>query len=520
MEHGRFATSSPDLESLRDGFRRGRLPDLVTDSLSTIKKRKPGELFFEEDDGETSFGFGRVKTSSPKDARADEFLSGNGSDVASSVSEIKLPRCDLTGDAAGSKSAGSVVELDSSPGDPASDPPLLVYRGQSVFRDDYKTLGRGEFINDNIVNFYLTYLHREVLPEKRRDEVHVFSSHFFSCLRSCCGADGRLEKANRPRIRRWTKKVDVFRKSLVLVPVCSSSHWYLIVAAGLGRLIRPVEGKTPFLAVLDSLGLRHMSSLSKVLRFLEAELGERRPGRVRLGGADLPSFWPKVTRQPNAHDCGVFLMRYAEIIIKKEALVRDPAPEGFDLKFGVRSSAAERSEVAGLVRSLAGDDAKFPRIALNPEPGDVCAGDGRDPEGRRPVRDPKRVPKSRNVRHADPRRQLQFSSSDDGEHPRPLGGTSSRPEIPARPPPPSSDGRTGAARKKRRPDPAAEREKRVPRSSTGRVDDDTDDVVRRYFPPLSGRRRLSSGRRRRVFLLETTDDEADSNIEEFVVERK
>lgn len=43
-----------------------------------------------------------------------------------------------------------------------------------VTTDDYCTLEEGEYINDIIIDFYLTYIHHEVLNKEHRDNVHIF----------------------------------------------------------------------------------------------------------------------------------------------------------------------------------------------------------------------------------------------------------------------------------------------------------------------------------------------------------
>ena len=53
-----------------------------------------------------------------------------------------------------------------------------------VTSEDYRSLEEGEYVNDTIVDFYLSYLHNQVLNMEDRDNVYVFSSHFYSKLSS------------------------------------------------------------------------------------------------------------------------------------------------------------------------------------------------------------------------------------------------------------------------------------------------------------------------------------------------
>ena len=100
----------------------------------------------------------------------------------------------------------------------------IVYRNVTVNLHDYKSLELGEYVNDAIVEFYLMYLYNDVLNEPQRNEVHIFSTHFYSKLSAKQKVGGRansdkwtLAHAN---VKKWTKKIDLFQKKLIVVPIC------------------------------------------------------------------------------------------------------------------------------------------------------------------------------------------------------------------------------------------------------------------------------------------------------------
>jgi Ulp1 family protease len=81
--------------------------------------------------------------------------------------------------------------------------------------------------------FYLTRIYsppRRIsgAPNKPNSDVHVFTSHFMSTLAS----DG--VKA----VSSWTakKKIDIFEKKLIFVPVNSDLHWSLCVVVNPGSI--------------------------------------------------------------------------------------------------------------------------------------------------------------------------------------------------------------------------------------------------------------------------------------------
>ncbi len=59
---------------------------------------------------------------------------------------------------------------------------FVTYGTACVSAYDYRTLEEGEYLNDAVVDFYLQWLHNNVLPEKNKEEVHIFSSHFYTKL--------------------------------------------------------------------------------------------------------------------------------------------------------------------------------------------------------------------------------------------------------------------------------------------------------------------------------------------------
>ena len=59
---------------------------------------------------------------------------------------------------------------------------LCMYQRQAITLHDYRTLADGEYLNDAIINFYLTFLHEHLHPDHRQ-LVHIYSSHFYSRLK-------------------------------------------------------------------------------------------------------------------------------------------------------------------------------------------------------------------------------------------------------------------------------------------------------------------------------------------------
>lgn len=86
---------------------------------------------------------------------------------------------------------------------------ITVYGNIRIDIPSYKSLEVGKYLDDVIIDFYLLYLFSEKLPPRDKQRVHVFSSFFVNKLRT-----GDLKGA-----LRWTKKVNIFDKHFLIIPV-------------------------------------------------------------------------------------------------------------------------------------------------------------------------------------------------------------------------------------------------------------------------------------------------------------
>ncbi|PKK16440.1 sentrin-specific protease 1-like, partial [Columba livia] len=86
----------------------------------------------------------------------------------------------------------------------------------TITRKDIQTLNNLNWLNDEIINFYMNLL-MERSKEKGLPAVHAFNTFFFT----------KLKTAGYQAVKRWTKKVDIFSVDLLLVPIHLGVHWCL-----------------------------------------------------------------------------------------------------------------------------------------------------------------------------------------------------------------------------------------------------------------------------------------------------
>lgn len=167
----------------------------------------------------------------------------------------------------------------------SSAPVISAYSIDITVRD-LLTLADGQWLNDNIIDFYLSLLTEHL------HHVYCWTTHFFTTLK----LKGYLGVA------RWAKrrKINLFEKEKVIVPInIMSTHWALAV----------IDNKQKSISYFDSLasrGNRNAVELLNEYMQKEAErLGQQAPVYELFASAKTP-------QQQNGYDCGVFTCTVAK----------------------------------------------------------------------------------------------------------------------------------------------------------------------------------------------------------------
>ncbi|KAI8083424.1 hypothetical protein BDF21DRAFT_461645 [Thamnidium elegans] len=165
---------------------------------------------------------------------------------------------------------------------------------------DYKDIYRlrpETWLNDEIINFYFELLAERSSTQKDLPSIYCFNTFFCSTLRDQGYA----------KVRRWTKRVDIFSKDLIFIPINQSFHWVLGV----------IDMKNKTVIVYDSLGGNHDYTLSLFLTYLKQEHLDKK--KTSLDTSDWKQLTPKdIPRQGNMSDCGAFTCTFAECLSRCE----------------------------------------------------------------------------------------------------------------------------------------------------------------------------------------------------------
>ena len=157
---------------------------------------------------------------------------------------------------------------------------------EGLTRAHWQRLLPDGWLSDEVINLYFSLL------GARFGRCHFFNSFFFSLL----------EESGYARVRNWTKKVDLFDKDLVLLPVHLGNHWALAVLNVRDRAIE----------YYDSLGGRNPDAINLLQGYLQEEYKDKKGGDLQgLDAWMILTPGTTVPQQTNGNDCGVFVCRYA-----------------------------------------------------------------------------------------------------------------------------------------------------------------------------------------------------------------
>ncbi|XP_039250119.2 sentrin-specific protease 1-like [Styela clava] len=169
----------------------------------------------------------------------------------------------------------------------------------SITREHMSTLFGLNWLNDEIINFYMELIVQRSKDVKDYPAVHSMNTFFYP----------RLSTQSYTSVRRWTKKVDIFSKDIVLYPIHLGVHWCLAVVDFISKQIR----------YYDSMGGANRECLEILKNYLLCEHKNKKGSEINLSDWQLLSM-SDIPQQMNGSDCGVFACKFAEYITSKSDL--------------------------------------------------------------------------------------------------------------------------------------------------------------------------------------------------------
>jgi Ulp1 family protease len=169
----------------------------------------------------------------------------------------------------------------------------------TVTRGDLNTLADEELLNDTVMDFYIKVLEAD-LPAAQREECHFFSTFFWKRL-----SQEQNPESRHAGVAKWTRKVDIFSKRFLFVPICDSLHWTLAILcrpAGIAELDDHEESDIETVGerwgrdrkdlhitlYLDSLGGYKKEAIERLGDYLRMEWRIKKGSPRALGGGVRP----------------------------------------------------------------------------------------------------------------------------------------------------------------------------------------------------------------------------------------
>ena len=176
-----------------------------------------------------------------------------------------------------------------------------------ITQGDLERLDDGEFLNDNIIDFWLNEL-MESKFKHRKGLVMSLSTHFYPVL---------MKEVDRCA-ERVVGKEKLFKTELVFLPVCEGAHWVVYILYNMASLGK--ENSDSMIMYCDSLGSAENNSIVKQIRELvskryKIENPTEKP--LVIDEETLPCREARLPVQNNYCDCGVYLLQYVEEIITR-----------------------------------------------------------------------------------------------------------------------------------------------------------------------------------------------------------
>ncbi|XP_021085589.2 sentrin-specific protease 7 isoform X4 [Mesocricetus auratus] len=289
-------------------------------------------------------------------------------------------------------------------------PPPPTKGGLGVTNEDLECLEEGEFLNDVIIDFYLKYLLLEKASDELVERSHIFSSFFYKCLTrkennlTEDNPDLSMAQRRHKRVRTWTRHINIFNKDYIFVPVNESSHWYLAVicfpwleeavyedfpqtvsqqsqdqqsqhdnettdndprttstasmsaedsqSTKMNVSVPKKMCKRPCILILDSLKAASIQNTVQNLReYLEVEWEVKRKTHREFSKTSMVDLCPKVPKQDNSSDCGVYLLQYVESFFQ-DPIVNFELPIHLEKWFPRHVIKTKREDIRELILKL------------------------------------------------------------------------------------------------------------------------------------------------------------------------
>lgn len=179
--------------------------------------------------------------------------------------------------------------------------------GLRITRKDIHTLAGLNWLNDEVINFYMNLLIARGTASNKYPKVHAMNTFFYP----------KLLSGGHSSLRRWTRKVDIFAQDLVVVPIHLDIHWCMSI----------IDFRDKSILYYDSMGGNNPKCLMALKQYLQDESQDKKKQPYDMSNWTLQSA-KNIPQQMNGSDCGMFSCMFAEYVCanKKITFTQDDMP--------------------------------------------------------------------------------------------------------------------------------------------------------------------------------------------------
>jgi Ulp1 family protease len=208
------------------------------------------------------------------------------------------------------------------------------YKSICLTNADMDRLNEGEFLNDNIIDFYLQHLH-DYPPSNK--SYHLFHTTFYPLLK-------KDPKRAANRVPQPTYKL--YDKDFIFLPVNEGLHWMLLVVCY-------PRSKYRCIMYCDSLDNAPSERLIRLVQdYMRMRWTIEHP-ESKEKAPEFKSVTAKLPCQQNYCDCGVYLLQYVELILDENfKIAKEKLPINDKEWFTRESISQKRATIRSRIEAI------------------------------------------------------------------------------------------------------------------------------------------------------------------------
>ncbi|KAI3382861.1 hypothetical protein SNEBB_005430 [Seison nebaliae] len=180
-------------------------------------------------------------------------------------------------------------------------PPKFQVDDNEILSKDLRTLKNGEWLNDEIINSYLTLICNRSKKKSNLPSCYHFNTFFYTNLRD----------KGYNSVRRWTRRINVFKFDIIIVPLHLHVHWVLAI----------IDNRIKTIKIYDSFSGDNTKAGQLLFQYLISEMKDKLKTDLNKDEWKVHIYPKDVPQQSNSYDCGVFLCKNADFLARDAKLI-------------------------------------------------------------------------------------------------------------------------------------------------------------------------------------------------------